>query len=170
MKKLYILILCSIQFVNGQQGLRLNKIEFFTLSTSVDPSSSFKEKGIDFVGELEYAGSIYVKIGIEGFSALQGGYNDLHWALGLNLTSGLYERSRFYTGLRAACIWRGGEGAYRINYGFESGFDYSLSHNIFMGLRATVDKRSDQEIFGWKPETKFSGFIRIGYKWYYKKH
>ena len=62
--------MCSIQFANGQQGLKLNKIEFFTLSTSVDPTSSFKEKGIDFVAEIEYAGSIYVKIGIESFSVL----------------------------------------------------------------------------------------------------
>lgn len=170
MKKIFILILFSIQFIKAQQGLRFNKTEFFTVSTSVDPNSSVKEKGINFVGEIEYAGFIYAKAGFENFSALQGGYKDLHWALGLNLTSGLLEQTRFYSGIRAARVWRGQNGAYRINYGIESGFDYSLSQNIFLGLRATIDKRYDQEIFRWHPETKFSGFIRIGYKWYYKKH
>ena len=170
MKKLLFLILFSIQFIQGQRGLRFNKTESFTISTSIDPNSSFKEKGIDFVGEIEYSGFVYVKGGFESFSALQGGYKDLHWAIGLNLTCGLLERSRFYAGIRAARVWRGDNGAYRINYGIESGFDYGISDNIFLGLRATIDKRYDQEIFRWRPESKFSGFIRIGYKWYYKKH
>jgi hypothetical protein len=92
--------LFSIQFIQRQHGLRFKKTEYFTISTSVDPSSSFKEKGIDIVGKIEYSGFVYVKAGFESFSVLQGGYKDLHWAMGLNLTTALLKRSRFYEGIR----------------------------------------------------------------------
>jgi len=58
---------------------------------------------------------------------------------------------------------------FSINFGLESGIDYNISENIFIGLRATYDRRNEQEIiFGWEPETKFSGFLRIGYKWKFR--
>jgi len=57
------LILVSLS-VKAQNGFRINKTEFFTISTSIDPSASIKEKGIDIVGEIEYAGSLYLALSI----------------------------------------------------------------------------------------------------------
>ena len=157
---------CSLQ---AQSGLRINKTEFFTTSVAVDPSASIKENGLDIVGEIEYAGSVYVKVGFESFSALYGGYTDVHGAIGINFTSGYFETMRYYAGVRTACIFR--DGGFGINFGLESGIDYQLSDNLFIGLRATYDRRNEQKIiFGWEPETKLSGFLRIGYRWDFKKH
>lgn len=170
MKKIFgLVLLMMVQFLAAQHGLRFNTTEFFTISTSIDPSSSVKEAGVDIAAEIEYAGPIYAKAGFESFSALYGGYRDLHTAIGINLTTGLYEKLRFYGGIRMAMVWRGSDGAYRPIYGVEGGVDYDLSESFFIGIRGTIDKRYDQEIFGWTPELKPSGFIRIGYKWYFNR-
>lgn len=161
------LILVSLS-VKAQNGFRLNKTEFFTISTSIDPSASIKEKGIDIVGEIEYAGSLYVKAGFESFSALYGGYTDVHGAVGINFTSGYFDTMRYYAGVRTACVFR--DGGFGVNFGLEYGIDYNISDNLFIGVRATYDRRNEQEtIFGWEPETKFSGFVRIGYRWDFRK-
>jgi len=166
MKKLF-LKLTAIFISNYIFAQKINKTEFFTVSTSIDINSSIKEDGLNIVAEIEYVGVIYAKLGIERFEALTGGYRDIHGALGLNLTNN-NERLRIYSGFRAAKVNRGHEGAYRINYGLEAGIDYDITENIFIGLRTALDKRYDQEIFGWNPENKVSGFIRLGYKWKYK--
>lgn len=154
--------------LNAQNGFRINKTEFFTVSVSADPNASIKEKGLNIVGEIEYAGIIYAKAGFESFSSLQGGYKDGHGAVGINFTSGYFEKTRYYAGLRSAIVFRDGGMAW--NYGLESGVDFNLTDNLFIGLRATADKRNDQYvIFNWKSETVVSGFIRIGYKWNFKR-
>jgi hypothetical protein len=174
MKKIMIIIGILISnLAISQDGFRFNPREYFTVSLSVDPTSSIKENGLDIVSELEYVGPLYAKVGFESFSALTGGYRDFHFSIGPSFTSGYFENIRYYTGFRMARVDRGPAlgvppGAFRINYGLEAGIDYDISDDFFVGLRATLDKRYDQEIFGWTPETKFSGFIRVGYKWYYK--
>ncbi|OAZ04515.1 hypothetical protein [Flavobacterium succinicans] len=168
-KVITFLIIMFFQYMSGQHGLRFNTMEYFTLSTSVDPYASIKQSGLNIVGEIEYVGLIYAKAGFESHSALYGGYTDIHGGFGVNLTSGLYEKLRYYGGLRLAKVNRGNHG-FRPIYGLEAGIDYTISDHFFFGLRGTLDKRLDQEIFGWKPELNGSGFIRIGYKWNYKKY
>lgn len=166
--KINILLFLFSAIGFAQSEFRFNKKEIFTITATVDPVASFKEKGIDFVSELEYSGTIYAKVGIESFEALYGGYKDIHSALGLNFTSGMYEEFRYYGGIRLAKVHRGDSS--RPLFGQELGIDYNLSDNLFIGLRFTRDKRTDQEIFNWKPEIKYSSFIRIGYKWDCKKN
>lgn len=163
-----LISLVAIQFINAQHGLRINSREFFTISTSIDPFGSIKEQGLDIVGEIEYVGFIYAKAGFESFAALYGGYTEIHGSMGLNLTAGMFEKVRLYGGLRLAKVNRGSYG-FRPIYGIEGGVDYDISERFFIGIRGTIDKRYDQEIFGWSPELKCSGFIRLGYKWFYKK-
>lgn len=162
--KLVLMFLFSANFAVAQYNFKLNKKRYFTISTFIDPGSSIKENGLDIVGEIEYVGLMYVKAGFESFSVLTGGYQDIHGAIGINFTAGSLEKTRFYTGCRIAKVNRGHENAYRINYGLESGVDYNISNKLFIGLRSTIDLRRDQEIFGWTPERKFSGFLRIGYQ------
>ncbi len=168
MKKLLVLLglLLITQTNFAQNGFRFNHIEFFAISTSIDPTSSVKENGLDIVGEIEYDGPIYAKVGFESFSALTGGYYDFHYGIGLNFTSGYFNKLRYYVGFRQARVVRAD--TWRLVNGLEAGINYNINEHLFIGLRATLDKRNDQEIFGWKPETKFSGFITLGYKWDYK--
>lgn len=151
----------------AQTGFRLNPTEYFTARASVDPTSSINEKGLDILGEVEFVGKGgYVKMGVESFSILQGGYTDLHAGGGITFTSGMYEDWRYYAGVRMACVFR--STGYAVNPGLESGIDFDVLPNWSIGLRGTCDYREEQRvIFNWKPETKFSGFITISYKWYY---
>ncbi len=164
MKKLLLLVLVLVaQSSFAQDGFRFLDKQYFTVSTSIDPTSSIKEDGLDIVGELEFVGPIYAKIGVESFSKLTGGYQDFHYGIGLNFTSGYFDTLRYYVGFRQAKVNR--NGGWRLNNGLEAGVDYNLNDNLFIGLRSTLDKRHDQEIFSWTPELKFSGFVRLGYKW-----
>lgn len=169
MKKLLVvgfLLIACLSFAQPPRFRFMDK-EYFTVGVSIDPSSSFKEKGLDIVPEIEYVGPIYAKIGFESFSVLQGGYKDVHFGIGANFTSGYNHTFRYYIGTRHAIVFR--DGGYAWNQGLEAGIDYNLTDNFFVGLRSTLDKRNEQKIiFGWEPETKFSGFVRLGYKWDYK--
>lgn len=168
MKKLIlILLLCNSLFAQKQSFIHFSDKEYFTISTHIDPFASYKEKGLDIVGEIEYVGFIYAKMGFESFGALTGGYFDIHGAAGLNLNLGLFDQTRLYAGARMAKVDR--NGAFRINYGLEAGIQQRLGEHYFIGLRTTLDKRYDQEIFRWKPENKLSGFITFGYRWDYKR-
>jgi len=160
MKKLITLLLFTT--VMQAQNFRFNQSEYFTISTSIDPSASIKESGLDIVGEIEYVGVIYAKMGFESFSALTGGYSDIHYGIGLNFTSGYFDKLRYYIGYRQAVVFR--DGGHNLNFGLEAGLDYSLSDSWAIGMRTTLDKRNDQKIFGWKAETKLSGFVRVCYK------
>ncbi len=167
MRKLIIILTILIsQLVVAQSGFRINHTEYFTAGVYLDPTASVKEKGLDVVAEIEYSGIVYAKAGFESFSVLTGGYKDIHYGMGINFTSGTFEKIRYYVGFRQAVVFR--NGGSNANYGFEGGIDHDISDNFFIGLRATLDKRNDQEIMRWTAENKFSGFIRIGYKWYYK--
>jgi hypothetical protein len=145
------------------QRFGINDTEYFTVSTSVDPSASFKEKGLDIVAEIEYVGFIYTKVGIESFSVLYKGYFDTHAAIGINFTSGYFDKYRYYAGMRFSCVFR--DDAFAVNPGIEAGIDVFFNESFFIGIRGTVDKRFDQGIFHWPEELKPSGFVRIGYRW-----
>jgi len=160
MKKLITLLLFTT--VMQAQNFRFNKSEYFTISTSIDPVASIKESGLDIVGEIEYVGLIYAKMGFESFSALTGGYSDVHYGIGLNFTSGYFDKLRYYIGYRQAVVFR--DGGHNLNYGLEAGLDYALSDSFFIGLRAAFDKRNDQKILGWEPEDKLSGSVKFGIK------
>jgi len=160
MKKLITLLLFTT--VMQAQNFRFNQKEYFTISTSIDPVASVKESGLDIVGEIEYVGIIYAKMGFESFSALTGGYYDVHYGMGLNFTSGYFDKIRYYVGYRQAVVFR--DGGHNLNYGLEAGLDYNFSDSFFIGLRATFDKRNDQKILGWEPEDKLSGSVKFGIK------
>lgn len=162
MKKVILLMLLS-QSLFAQFG---QVKEYFIVSANIDPCASIKEKGIDVVLEIEYVGFIYAKMGIESFYVLQGHYRDIHGAVGVNYLS---DKDRLYLGARTAKVDRGNEGAFRLNYGLEAGYQHNFGH-LVVGLRTTLDKRHDQEIYDWKPQTKLSGFVTVGYKWDYNPH
>lgn len=157
MKKILttFLILISLQIYSQEK-------EYFTASLSVDPISSFKENGLDIVGEIEYEGIIYVKVGFESFSALYGGYTDIHYSIGWNHTT-KFDTFRYYAGFRPALVFR--DGGHAINYGLEAGVDYNVSEDFFIGIRTTLDYRLEQKvIFNWTPQIVPSGYIRFGYR------
>jgi len=148
-----------INIVNGQ-SLEFGKREYTSLSVTVEPYSSFKEKSINMTFEFEYVSNWgYIKPSIQIFPALEGGYIDTSAGLGLNLTSGYFEDWRYYGGIRLGHIFRGNEG-YPL-FGWEAGIDKKITDNFYIGLRGTLDWREDFLYTGGKPDYQFNGGIRF---------
>lgn len=162
--KTNVTIIAMMACMIASAQIRFNDVEYFTISTSIDPGASIKEGGINILAEIEYSGLIYAKAGFESFEALKGGYFDVHGAIGLNLNVGRSVRT--YAGLRAAVVFR--NDAPNAIHGFEGGIDYNVSENFFVGVRGTYDHRYDMKAFQWPVIWRESFFIRIGYKWNWK--
>ena len=150
-----LLITCSLT-----AQIQFNKAEYFTASLSIDPTASIKEKGLNVVAEVEYVGLIYAKASIESFDVLPGGYFSYGAAIGTNVMIG--KRVRNYIGIRGGAVRR--NGATNGIYGFEAGIDVNITDNLFIGLRATYDKRYDMIALQNPVIWRENGFIRIGYK------
>jgi hypothetical protein len=147
--------------IANAQDLRFNDKEYFTASMILDPNASIKESGLFIGGEIEYVGLIYTRIGIANFAVLEDGYTEAIGAIGLNLTSGYFDKVRYYAGGRLGVIKRQATNA---TAGVECGFDFLLGETAFVGLRAVYDYRSDQDFYDYPNEMRYSGFIRLGFK------
>jgi len=154
-------ILLLFTAITNAQMLRFNETEYFTTSIILDPSASFKENGLFIGGEIEYVGLIYTRAGIATFATLEDGYTEVIGGIGINLTSGYFDKVRYYGGLRLGVIVRQSANA---TAGIECGFDVSISDTIFIGLRATYDYRSDFAFYDYPNEMRFTGLIRVGVK------
>jgi len=156
-KLILILLFTSVCF----SQIRLNRAEYFTASVVVDPCASIKEKGLNIGVEIEYVGSIYTRASFTNFAALKDGYTDITGAVGVSLTSGYFERTRYYAGGRLGFIYRA---SVYPTAGVESGIDLMITDNIFIGVRSTYDYRSDQEYYGSPNVWRYSGFVKTGIK------
>ena len=152
-------LICGV--ANAQSNFRLNKVDSFNFAIVIDPSASIKESGLQIGAEIEYNGTIYTRASITSFAALDGGYVDFIGAAGLNFTSGMWEQIRYYAGLRAGIISRGGNGYPSL--GTEIGIDYVIG-SLVLGVRMTRDKRGDFEFYNEPSEMRNSGFVKIGFK------
>ena len=159
MKLLILLLFTTMLF--SQNEFRLNKTESFNFGIIVDPHASIKEHGLNIGGEIEYVGLVYTRASITSFSALKYGYTDFTGALGINFTSGMYERFRYYTGGRLGLIRRASN--IYPTAGLEAGIDYNVNDDMSIGLRTTYDKRTDFMIYNTPQVMRQSGFIKVGF-------
>ena len=162
MKKLLVLALLATGLSSNAQ-VHFGTKEYFTASIAVDPHASISSKALNVMVELEYVHSaIYIKSSLQVHTGLEGGYIDFGGGVGINLTEGYFEETRAYAGVRLGIIRRD-----IYNYplaGFEGGLDHDLSDTIFIGIKGTGDYRSDYKYFNADPKIKYSGFVRIGFK------
>jgi len=153
------LLFCFASY--SQSNFRLNDKQFFAVSVVVDPSASYKEKGLCIGVEIETVRQVYVRASITNFSALKDGYTDFTGAFGLSFTSGYFERVRYYAGGRLGLIYRT---EIYPTAGIEAGIDVMLSDTFFVGVRSSYDYRSDFEFYDYPNEMRYSGFIKAGFK------
>ena len=158
MKKLLtVALLTTVLTVNAQ------KEEYFTASVSIDPTATVKESSPNLVGEIELVSKWgYVKASSQILPDLEGGYVDLAGAMGFNIYLNRWKTPRIYFGGRLGTIFRGGS-QYPLA-GLEAGVDFDIVDNMFIGLRATRDYREDFSYWGGEAENRYSGFIRMGFK------
>lgn len=137
--------------------------QYFTMSMSIDPAATIKESSPNLVFEIElvhYWG--YIKATTQILPGLEGSYLDYGGAAGLNFQSGYVQETRWYIGGRAAIVDRGGF-KYPL-FGTEAGVDTMVTNSLFIGLRTTLDDRTDFEFWGGQNKLVLSGFVRIGIK------
>lgn len=162
MKQLLIIAFLFIGMIGNAQ-IRFISSEYFVTSIAIDPKASIEEKGVNLVGEFELISYWkYVKVNVQTFGALEGGYTDIAGGFGVNLTGGYFEGMRVYSGIRLGHIWRGDEDFPLA--GLEGGFDYLLNETVFFGARGTLDYRKDFEFSGAEPGVKYSTYVRVGVK------
>lgn len=150
----------------AQSFFNKNMTEYFTVSVVNDPAASFKENGIDIGAEIEYVGLIYAAARVENFEALPGGYTSLTGAIGLNLYN-KWQTLRLYAGGRGGVVIR--NGATNPIAGIESGIDYYFDNGFFIGARAAYDRRGDMKAFQNPVIWRENGYLRLGYRWFWKK-
>lgn len=153
------LLFLLIPFFSYSQGIRIKDSENFTLSSIIDPGASIKEGGLFIGAEIEYSGAIYTRVGVANFQVLKDGYTELIGGIGLNLTSGYFEKVRYYSGIRLGVIKRKAANA---TAGIEAGIDFKLGEKAFIGFRTSFDYRSDFEFYDYPNQMQGSGYIRIG--------
>lgn len=161
MKKLLIIAFLALGMgVSAQPSFRFIDKEYFTFSAYVDPSASIKESGLNIGAELEVVSyAKYVKIGLQSFTVLEGGYTDLTGGVGVNVTSGNFDQYRAYAGGRLGLVNRG-KFIYPL-VGAEGGVDLNIG-KMFIGVRATADYRSDFVFTDGVAQIRYSGFVRVG--------
>ena len=161
MKKLLSIAFLVIGMIANAQNF--GSKEYFTASMSIDPGATIKEGSPNLVAELELVNYwFYVKASVQTLPDLEGGYFDYGGGLGFNVFLDRWENIRTYYGGRLGVIKRDGN-SYPLA-GFESGIDFSISDSMFIGLRGTGDYREDFKYWGGEPEIRYSGFIRVGFK------
>ncbi len=170
LKKALLLSLIIIPCIKAQNHFRIPKQEHIVLHVFLDHVKTYNPKaskyGLDYVIECGYSGFVEAKLGIESVAKLTGGYFDVHGAIGFKMVHGREEQYNYYAGMRFAKVYRRGSygKSFRVQLGLEGQFTIDLSDYLYCGLRITHDKRNDQEILGWTPEKKTSGFLVIGIK------
>jgi len=167
MKKAIIYAFLAVgMMVNAQ--IRFADKEYTTFNVLVDPSASIKEGSLNAVIELEHNSYWkYVKVNIQILPGLQGGYADITGGFGVNLTSGNFNRVRYYSGGRLGYIKRGFSEGKSYTYplaGFEGGIDFKLTEGLYLGVRGTGDYRTDFKYSGADPLVRYSGFVKLGIK------
>lgn len=157
-----LLVFSSVAAQNNPFHPRFMDDNYFTLSIAIDPIASYKEKGPNLVGEIEViSGWQYVKGSVQIFPKLEGGYIDIVGAMGINITTDIFNTFRYYGGVRCGVIYRENYG-YPL-FGIEGGIDRNFE-NWFIGIRGTGDYRSDFKYSGANPEIRYSGWVRLGIK------
>lgn len=145
-------LLLFLPFLNFAQEQRINII--------IDPHSSYKEKGLNIGIEGELVDDyFYTKIGVQHFSVLKGKYTDLITTVGVNK---LIDKSRFYGGAKFGTIFR--ESNNYFSHGLEFGYDYTLTKHVGVGLRSSLDYRSDFKYWKTQPKYRPSSFIKLFYR------
>lgn len=134
-----------------------DKINFSSISITIDPYASYKENGLNIGLEVEKDYRfLYLRGELRNFSKLKGNYWDISSVIGLNF---LVKNLIFYTGGRGGIIFRGSH--HYPTLGFEGGINI-LVHKFIFGMRLTNDYRSDFKFWGGKNKMVASGYFKIG--------
>lgn len=160
MKKLLLLLLISTTMA---AQIKKAEVKYNAINIATDPYAMYQEGGLNISFEYEHVENFgYVKVGVEFFPVLDGGYNFLYTAFGFNLKVGNFNNWRPYSGVKAGFVNRGKE--LYGNFGGEAGINYVFNNGAILGLKTDAIYRSDFLWSGADPEFQGSGYIVIAFK------
>jgi len=157
MKKL-ILALLLTNLASAQ--IKFGSTEYVSTSITIEPKSSIKEKSLNATFEFQYTCHwLYIKPSVQILPSIN--YIDTALGLGVVLDKGYYQDWIYYAGIRLGYIHRGA--TYPL-FGWEAGFDRKITDNLYIGLRATYDWRTDFDFSYSDAEYQFNGGIKATWK------
>lgn len=159
-KLIYILLISSIGV--SAQELRFVDSEYFTCSVYGSPSAFMNGSDFNFGLDIELVSfAKYVRFGVNRFENIESDFTYLIGSIGLNLTSGYFNTLRYYSGLRLGLINR--NSSMFPTTGVECGIDVDLSKDLYVGIKATYDYRTDKVAIELPKKWEESACFRIGY-------
>jgi hypothetical protein len=162
MKLKFICILLFSMIEASAQEIRFMDHEYFTCSAFGSPTTSINKTDFNFGIDIELVSyAKYVRLGINRIENIESNYTYLIGSFGLNLTSGYFDKLRYYLGLRSGLINRN-KGMYPTT-GIECGIDFDLTEDLYVGFKATYDYRSDKVAISLPKKWEESTCFRIGY-------
>lgn len=176
-KQILIIAILFTAFINAQNQLRAPEKEFVIANIHLDYPETLNphkaERGVQYNIEFGIMGSVgnfigmEAKVGYDNFSSLLGGYEAFTGGYGIRMVSGYEEEWNYYIGGRASKVYRTNQ--YNIRgYRWVPGLEVKVTRDIndwfFAGLRYTLDRAYDQELFDWNVENRYAVFLTLGFK------
>ncbi len=163
-KYIIVFIICSLCVVNtyGQKWFNGKEMQkFSSISISTDPNENFKSsrKNIAIEYERSYE-KYYARIEARYVDHSEYSYTDVSLGAGIHFSFFKHKRDAFYLGIRAGAIYR--KSNIYETVGIEAGINWRLGKKMIIGVRTTVDNRTDMKL--WNAPSKFvnSNYIKLG--------
>ncbi len=160
---IFIMFCLSMVQTYGQAWFKGEEIQqFSSISISMDPNSNLKSsnKNISIEYERSYE-KFYARAEGRYVDHPDFSYMELIIGSGIHFSFFKENKDAFYVGLRAGAIHRKSKLYYTVGVG--AGINYRLGEKFIVGVRTTMDNRTDLKI--WNQPNKFvnSNYIKFGF-------
>lgn len=137
-----------------------------TIGIYSDPVATDKD-GFNIGATLDYQRTVmYLKVNLFYFPNLRGlDYLEVSATLlGFNAHLGYFNTHRIHGGFKTGGVFRETTGAPHPMMGFESGYEWYITDDFFIGLLASYEYRTDNKVWqaNAEPFWRKNGYIKIG--------
>ncbi len=163
-KTVLVIMLCilGLNTIHSQFWQRNNTFQnnLSSISISSDIVDNFKSSSKNIAIELEKSfNKSYVKGEMRYIDHQNSSYIEASFSAGLHF-SFFKKGETFYVGIREGVIYR--QKSFYNTIGGELGINFILNKRIVLGVRTTMDYRTDLELFNAPSKFVHSNYVKIG--------